>query len=265
MDKMAPIGVIDSGVGGLSVLKCLYRALPHEDFVYLGDTAMTPYGTRAEKEIRELTLEGIGWLGRRGVKLVVLACNTITSLGTESLKKGFTFNIIGMSKGEKLVLSASRNKKIGVLATDFTVSTGAHKKAILALDGDALVFAKGCPKFVTLIEEEKFATPEMEAAIREYTADFINEGVDTVILSCTHFPFIEDEMAAILGGIKIIDPAEKTASDAAEDLERSGLLREEGSGTVRICCTADLKRVWRLAARMIPTEDCSFEEVDLKG
>ncbi len=262
MEKTEPIGVIDSGVGGLSVLKCLHRAMPHEGFVYLGDTARTPYGVRPEKEIRQFTVECLDWLEKQDVKLVVLACNTITALGADTLQNGYPFSLIKMSRGAKLALEATGNKKIGVLATDFTVSVGGHRRAILELDKDAAVFAQGCPKFVTLIEEEKFGTAEMKAAIREYTDGFVKEGVDTVILACTHFPFIEDEIAEVLGkGVRLIDPAEKTAADAAEDLEKRDLVRDEGRGRVRICCTADLKRVWRLASRMLPTEDCAFEEV----
>ena len=156
MQKNAPIGVLDSGVGGLSVLKCLQAALPQEDFIYVGDTARTPYGPRSEAEVRRFVGEIIDYLDGRGVKLVVIACNTLTVLGVDTLKGSHAFEIVGMSKGAQLVLAASCSKKIGVFATEFTISSGAHKAAILAADAGADVYPQACPKFVPLIEGEQF-------------------------------------------------------------------------------------------------------------
>lgn len=133
MDKMQPIGVLDSGVGGLSVLKCLHQMLPHEDFIYVGDTARTPYGTRSEQEIRGFVGEIIDWLAAKNVKQVVIACNTLTMLGVDSLRGTHPFRVVGMSKGAQQLLTASPNKKIGVLATQFTISSGLHKKLFLLL------------------------------------------------------------------------------------------------------------------------------------
>ena len=144
MNPKQPIGVIDSGVGGLTVLKRLQTTLPHEDFLYLGDTARTPYGTRTREEIADMVAQITDWLERKHVKQVVVACNTITVLGEEVIRGKHPFHVIGMSKGARLVLPATKNKKIGVFATDFTVSTGAHKKAIQAVDPTAQVFAQGC-------------------------------------------------------------------------------------------------------------------------
>lgn len=264
MKKTAPIGVIDSGVGGLTVLKCLYKNMPHEDFIYLGDTARTPYGTRSGDEVRKFTRQMLDWLEKQGVKLVVIACNTITVTGVDELAKGRPFDIVGMSKGEHLVLNASKNKKIGVLATEFTISTGAHKKAILAVDSAADVHPMPCPKFVPLIEGEQFGSDALKEAIAEYTRPLIKDGVDTIILSCTHFPFVADEIKAAVGaGVTIIDPAEETAANAAAVLKAQGLERTEGQGSVKICCTADVDRVRRLAARMMDENSCRFEQINL--
>lgn len=264
MKKTAPIGVIDSGVGGLSVLKCLHKNLPCEDFIYLGDTARTPYGSRSADEVKRFTGEMLDWLEAQGVKLVVIACNTITVTGVDELAKGRPFAIVGMSKGEKLVLEASKNKKIGVLATAFTISTGAHKKAILAVDSGADVHPVACPKFVPLIEGEQFGSAELTSAIREYVEPLVKSGVDTIILSCTHFPFVEEKIREIAGsGVTVIDPAEATSANAAIALKEQDLARTEGQGTVTICCTADADRVRRLAARMLPVDGCQFKEIRL--
>lgn len=264
MNKQQPIGVLDSGVGGLSVLKCLHQMLPHEDFIYVGDTARTPYGTRTEKEIRGFVGEMIGWLAAKNVKQIVIACNTLTMLGVNSLKGDYQFSVVGMSKGEQLLLAASKKKKIGVLATQFTIGTEAHKKAILAADPTVEVYPMACPKFVPLIEGEKFASDELPKAIAEYAAPLKKAGVDALILSCTHYPFIREQIAAEFGtDVKIIDPAAATSGNAILALKTDGLLRTEGVGKVEICCTADLERVKRLAARMLPATSCSFRLIDL--
>ena len=242
MDKNLPVGVIDSGVGGLSVLKVLQQALPHEDFLYIGDTARTPYGQRPEKEIRAMVHDLTDYLDNAGIKLLVVACNTITVLGTESIRNGYAFDVVGMSKGAELALGVTKNKKIGVMATPFTVASGAHKAAVNALDADAEVFAQGCPDFVPLKEA----------------------GVDTVLLSCTHYPFIRAEIEKGFGeSVTVLDPAEATALQARIFLERAGLLKMQGTGRSRVCFTADLNRSKAIAERMLDMERSSFEEISL--
>ncbi|MBQ8690487.1 MAG: glutamate racemase [Phascolarctobacterium sp.] len=264
MRSNAPIGVLDSGVGGLSVLKVLHQMLPQENFIYVGDTARTPYGSRSEAEIRQFVEEIISWLESQGVKQVVIACNTLTMLGIDSLKKEHPFELIGMSKGEQLLLETSKKKKIGVFATQFTISTEAHKKAILAADSSAEVYPMACPKFVPLIEGEQFGDPAVAEAVAEYAAPLKEAGIDALILSCTHYPFIKDVVEAEFGEVvTVIDPAEATAKLSKDSLEANGLLNNEEQGSVKICCTADLERVKRLAARMLSAEACQFQEISL--
>ena len=169
-----------------------------------------------------------------------------------------------MSKGEQLLLEASKKKKIGVFATQFTISTEAHKKAILAVDGSAEVYPMACPKFVPLIEGEQFGDPAVAEAVAEYAAPLKEAGIDALILSCTHYPFIKDVVEKEFGaGVTVIDPAEATAKLSKASLEANGLLNNEEQGSVKICCTADLERVKRLAARMLPAEACQFQEISL--
>lgn len=265
MDKKQPIGVLDSGVGGLSVLRCLHQMLPHEDFIYVGDTARTPYGTRSEAEIRGFVEEMIAWLAAQQVKQLVIACNTLTMLGVDTLKRSYPFSLIGMSKGEQLLLHASKKKKIGVLATPFTIASGAHKRAILAADPTAEVYPVACPEFVQLIEGEQFDSEALKQAITKYAAPLKAAGIDALILACTHFPFIREQIEAAFGaGVKVIDPAAATSGDAILALKAANLLRTEGVGHVEVCCTAALERVERLTARMLPKEQCSFRLIDLK-
>ena len=264
MDKNSPIGVIDSGVGGLTVLRSLQKSFPHEHFIYLGDTARTPYGIRSREEITALVQELVDYLAAKDIKQLVVACNTITVLGTEVIRGGHPFHVVGMSRGAALALAATKNKRIGVFATDFTVSTLSHQKAIQALDPEAQVFSQGCTKFVPLIEGEKFGTPELAAAIGEYTAILKKDQVDTVLLSCTHYPFVKTEVEQAFGpGVTVIDPAEATVLAVQKDLYASGLNHTSGPGRCSIYFTAGLERAKHLAARMLDLKQCDFQEIKL--
>ena len=162
MEKDRPIGVIDSGVGGLTVLKWLQKKMPHEQFIFIGDTARTPYGDRAREEIQRFGKEMTECLARRKIKELVVACNTITVLGLDTIRNGYDFDVIGMAKGASNIREVTHNNKVGFFATDFTVSTGAHKREIERLDPGVEVFGLGCPKLGSLIESEKFGRPEMQ-------------------------------------------------------------------------------------------------------
>ena len=264
MGKCAPIGVLDSGVGGLTVLTRLKQLLPKENFIFIGDTARTPYGCRPEAELREFVDQLITWLEQREVKLIVIACNTLTNLGVSSLKKDHQCLLMGMSRAEQLLLATSRSKKIGVMATPFTISTEANKKAILAVDSTAEVYPMPCPKYVPLVESGKFGSEELAAAVREYAAPLKKAGIDTLLLACTHYPFLKQEIGAEMGeGVRLVDPAEDTAMTAKKVLEVLDLLNTEGEGSTTICCTKDKERVARLAHRIMPDVDMEFREVTL--
>ena len=265
LTKDMPIGVIDSGVGGLTVLKTLREKMPAEDFIYLGDTARTPYGSRSEAEIRGFVEQMLNFFDTQNVKLVVIACNTITVLGPDTLQKLHKYQLIGMSKGAKLVLAASAKKNIAVFATEFTISTHAHEKAIHELDARAKVTGIGCPKFVPLIEGEKFGSNEVTEAITEYANTAKQAGADTVILSCTHFPFLQGEIQKILGtAITVIDPAEQTATNAQHRLIEEGLLKLSGTGNLTIGFTKDVERGQRLAQYIMPGLKATYKNVTLK-
>lgn len=265
LDKNASIGVLDSGVGGLSVLKYLQAVLPKENFIFVGDTARTPYGTRTEAEIRLFVEEMLTWLERRGVKMIVIACNTLTMLGVPSLQKDHKCLLVGMSKGERLLDMASRKRKVGVFATPFTISTGIHKDAIKAIAPEMEVYPIACVKYVPLIEGEQFGTTAVKEAVKEYCAPLKTAGVDALILSCSHYPFIKAEIEAELGhDVKVIDPAQETAMLAKKMLQILRLENQSEKGSITVCGTADIKRVQRLASRML--EDCQpkYELINLK-
>ena len=264
MDINQPIGVIDSGVGGLSVLRALQKTMPHERFLYLGDTARAPYGTRSRETITSFVAELTNWLAQQGVKQLVAACNTITVLGTDAIQGGHPFPVIGMSKAVKEVLKATKNKNVGLMATDFTVGTGAHCREIQTVNPAVQVFGVGCTKFVPLIEGNQFGSPELQAAIHEYADALKEKNVDTVILGCTHYPFVRENLQEAFGpGVTIIDPAEATALQAKADLEARGLLRRSGQGGCAVCFTGDASLGKRLAERMLDLSACEFKQVKL--
>ena len=264
MDIKAPIGVMDSGVGGLSVLRCLQQALPHEAFFYIGDTARAPYGTRTRENIIGLACEVVNYLERVGVKELVVACNTITFVGLEAIRGTPPFDVVGMDTGAAAALALSKTKRIGVLATNFTVSTGVHAKTIQNLCPEAAVFAVPGTKLVPLIEANAFGTAALDAAVSEYAHAFQAHDVDTVILSCTHYPFIREMLQDKLGsGVAILDPAQVTAAHAAQVLRQRGLLRGEGDGHAQVCFTGDVALGQTLAARMLDLTRCSFAQIRL--
>ncbi|HIU64190.1 MAG TPA: glutamate racemase [Candidatus Avacidaminococcus intestinavium] len=263
LNKNAPIGVIDSGVGGLTVLKRLKELLPREHFIYLGDTARTPYGSRDESTVRSFVQQMLDYLEKQQVKLVVVACNTLSVLGIDTLQKGRLFPIVGMSKGAKLVLAASHNKNIGIFATEFTIKSHAHANAILTLNPEVNLVPQACPKIVPLIEGEAFGSAELTKVITDYAACMQDAGVDTIILACTHYPFIKKEIEQAVGPeVAVIDPAEQTALDTKTILMENNLLHD-GVGRSKIVFTKDLERGKRLAARMFTVTDCEFKEVVL--
>lgn len=265
LNKNAPIGVVDSGVGGLTVLKHLHQMMPKENFIFIGDTARTPYGTRTEEELRGFADEMITWLENKGAKLIVFACNTMTMLGINTLEKDHQLLLIGMSKGEQLLDIASRNRKVGVFATPYTIGTGAHRKAIEEVAPDMRVFPMPCAKFVPLVEAEKFGTQEVIDAVHEYAVPLKEAGIDSLILSCTHYPFIQEEIEAEFGpSVKVVDPAKETAMLAKKMLDILGLRRTENEGSMTICCTADIERVKRLTARALPEEKVAYQLINLQ-
>ena len=264
MDKNRPIGVIDSGVGGLSVLRTLQKTMPHETFLYLGDTARAPYGTRSRETITAFVAQMTDWLEQNGIKQLVTACNTITVLGTDVIRGAHSFPVIGMSKAVKEVLEVTKNKHIGLMATDFTVGTGAHRREIRAADPAAQLYGVGCTKFVPLIEGNRFGSPELKEAIREYADALKEKEVDTVILGCTHYPFVREYLQEAFGpAVTIVDPAEATARQAKAELEAMGLLRTEGEGSCTICFTGDVGLGKQLAERMLDPAACEFKQVKL--
>ena len=219
-----PIGIFDSGAGGLTVLHECLVTLPHEDFLYLGDGARCPYGPRPAEEVRRFALEIATYLERRGVKLIAAACNTATAVALPLLQERIAVPIVGVLTPEAhAAVQATRNRRIGVLATAGTVESGRYADVIHALDAGATVTQIACPSLVPLIEAN-VATEELVAAVREYAAPLKAAEVDTVVLGCTHYPLIRPLFERVFGrSTTLVFSADETAREVAETLARKGI------------------------------------------
>jgi glutamate racemase len=220
-----PVGVFDSGVGGLTVLHECLVTMPHEDFVYLGDHARLPYGPRPLEDVRRFSHEIGVFLEAQDVKLVVVACNSATSAALPQLQEELRVPVVGVITPEAhAAVQATRNRRIGLLATQATVAAGRYEKLIGDLDAGAQLFPVACPRLVPLIESDDPFSAETTDAVREYAAPLKEAGVDTVILGCTHYPLIRPIFQRVFGrDVTLVFSAEETAREVAETLERKGI------------------------------------------
>jgi len=222
------IGIFDSGVGGLTVVKELIRYLPQEDIVYFGDTAHVPYGTKSEETVIRFSLENIFFLLKCKVKLIVIACNTSSSIALPAIRKHFRLPIIGViSPGVKEAVGVTKNKRIGVIGTRATIRSGAYERYIRRLNPKIKVFSCACPLFVPLAEEG-FLTDKVTFDIaRKYLSYFKRRNIDTLILGCTHYPLFKSVISKVMGSsVTLVDSARQVARQAKEILVKEGLFSQ---------------------------------------
>jgi glutamate racemase len=261
-----PIGIFDSGAGGLTVLHECLVTLPHEDFVYLGDGARCPYGPRLPDEIRRFAHEIASYLEDSGVKLIVAACNSATAAALPRLQEKLAVPIIGVLAPEAhAAVQATRNRRIGVLATEVTVTSGRYTDAIHALDAGAHVFETACPRLVPLIEAAA-ANEEVDAAVREYARPLKQAEVDTVILGCTHYPLIKPVFERVFGRrTTLIFSAVETAREVAETLERKGIENDPArEGGNRFLTTGPVDEFRALGERFLQLPLAGVEQVAVR-
>ncbi len=218
-----PIGVFDSGVGGLTVLQEIYRQLPNESVLYFGDTARLPYGTRSPEEIILFVREILAWMVHRGVKLVIMACNTSSALALETVRSEFDIPILGVIlPGAKGAVAAGR--RIGVISTPATAKSNAYRDAIAEIDPAAQVWQVGCPEFVPLIESDRVQDPYTREVAAGYLASLIENEIDTLVYGCTHYPHLAPVLRSLLPNhVQLVNPAVQTAIAASQELSLLGL------------------------------------------
>ncbi len=220
-----PIGLFDSGIGGLTVVRELERQLPHESLIYFGDTARVPYGNKSPETVRRFSREILDFLLSRDVKLVVVACNTATAHALAELQRVSPVPVEGVIEpGARAAVQASRTGRIGVIGTAGTVASGAYEKAIRAQNGKVEVTARACPLFVPLVEEGWLDHPAARLIAEEYLRPLEQHRIDTLVLGCTHYPLLKPLLASVLGpSIALIDSAEQTAAAVSKELSHSTL------------------------------------------
>lgn len=261
----APIGVFDSGIGGLTVVSEMLKLMPEERIIYFGDTARAPYGSRSAEEIKEFMFQILAFFSAQRVKMAVMACNTMTALGLKLAQDAMDFPVVGVNTGIYAALQASKNQQIGVIATEATIASGNHARTLRTLDSAAVLYTKACPKFVPLIEAGELISSRTEAAAQEYLLPLQEAKVDSLVLGCTHYPFIGSLLSQIMGpNVTLIDPARETAADAHALLAQQGMLSLTGSGSCQLCFSADLKRAQRMAGHVMDLEAVQFTKIDLQ-
>ena len=265
MSNNAPIGVFDSGIGGLTVVKELIDLMPGEDFIYFGDTARTPYGPRSAEQIIEFMHEILDFFAKQQVKMAVVACNTMTALGIEITRQKYPFILVGVNTGIDLALRVSQSRKVGVIATQAAIASKKHAQDALTKDENIMVYPQACPKLVPLIEGEQLVGIEIETALREYLLPMKEAGVDAVVLGCTHYPFVSQLIENVMGeGVTLINPARETALEAYELLQERGQLSLQKSGKVQLCFSKDIGQARKMASYMLDTKDVDFKLVSLQ-
>jgi glutamate racemase len=257
-----PLGIFDSGVGGLTVLRALREALPAESLVYLGDTARLPYGTKSPATVSRYAVQAAATLVARGIKLLVVACNTASALALDALRERFRdLAVVGVVRpGAEAAAAASRSGRIAVISTESTAAHGAYEREIRGVRPDAVVASRGCPLFVALAEEGWTSGEIAEAVAREYLGPlfrgpaFDGAPPDCLVLGCTHFPPLRDTIRKVVGdGVRIVDSAATTAAFVRAELERLDLLAPSGNpARTQLLATDAPERFARVAARFFP-------------
>jgi glutamate racemase len=247
------IGVFDSGVGGLTVLDECLAALPSEDFVYFGDTAFFPYGEKGTDELRRRALAVARWLDGLGVKLILVACNTATAAVLPWLQRRIETPVVGVMGPEAhAAVQATRNRRIGLLATEATVRSGSYARMVHANDAGAEVTSVACPRLAPAIQSGDPFDQAIVDMVREYAAPLVAAGVDTVILGCTHYPMVERLIRRSLPGVTLIKSGEEIAREVGETLARKGLARPPGGeGSYRFACSGDADAFRELGSRFL--------------
>jgi glutamate racemase len=259
-----PIGVFDSGVGGLTIVRALIDLLPNEEILYFGDTARYPYGPRERDEVRGFSMEISSWLVSQGVKMLVVACNSASSAGLDHVRAAFAeMRIVEVVEpAVRAAVKATRNRRIGVIGTALTVSSGAYQAAVEATRENVRLFSQACPRFVEFVERGETAGGEVIELARAYLAPLAAEEVDTLILGCTHYPLLSGVLHFVMGhDVVLISSAEETARDVYAALTAAGTFRADDSAPQhRFVSSGDSATFHALGRRFLGPEIADVEE-----
>jgi len=262
------IGIFDSGIGGLTVLKEIVAALPDENIIYLGDTARVPYGIRSAETVTRYSFENTQFLLAQEIKMLVVACNTASAISLEAVKKEFPLPVIGvLEPGARAAVRETRAGKVGVIGTEATIASGAYEKAITLLDAGIRVHSFACPLFVPLVEEGWTDNDVAVLVARTYLEPFKTTGIDTLVLGCTHYPLLKGVINQVLGpDITLIDSATETAREVAEVLGKLKWKKPIEERTVRKYFVTDTPaRFEKIGKRFLGDDLLRAEQVKVGG
>ncbi|NOZ24491.1 MAG: glutamate racemase [Nitrospirae bacterium] len=261
-----PIGIFDSGIGGLTVLREIVKLMPREDTIYLGDTARVPYGIRSSETVIKYSLENTEFLLENEIKLLVVACNTASAISLDTLKKTTGVPVIGvLIPGAEAAVRSTANKKIGVIGTEATIRSSAYQRAIVSIDPGAEVIGVACPLFVPLVEEGWTDGEIARSVAVEYLSRLKESGIDTLVLGCTHYPMLKGTIKEVVGdGITLIDSAVETAIAVREVLETGGLQKRRNDSPARkFFVTDDPERFRKVGERFLGHGIACIEKVEI--
>lgn len=262
------IGIFDSGIGGLTVLKEIAAALPHEHTIYLGDTARVPYGIRSPETVTRYSFENTRFLLSQEIKMLVVACNTASAVSLDAVKKEFPLPVIGvLEPGARAAAAATRSRKVGIIGTEATINSGAYERAIRKLNPGIEVKSLACPLFVPLVEEGWTDNDAAELVAGKYLAPFRGSGIDTLVLGCTHYPLLKPVIRAVVGpGIALIDSATETAKEVAGVLDKLKWRRPANRPAVRKYFVTDTPaRFVKIGKLFLGNNDLAAEQVRVGG
>jgi glutamate racemase len=261
-----PIGVFDSGIGGLTVVAEIFKKLPHEKVIYFGDTGRFPYGVRSQEVVKNFSRQNVNFLLSKGVKFVVVACNSASAVALSYLRRNFEVPMMGVIEpGAKAAVRATRNGRIGVIGTEATIASGSYPKAIARISDAIKVFGKACPLFVSLAEEGYINKEATRLIAQDYLKFLKTRRVDTLVLGCTHYPLLKPVISHIVGeAVTLIDSAEETALEVRELLAKKELLRpRSGKVTYRYFVSDTPEKFVAVGQRFLKREIPKAQRVEI--
>jgi glutamate racemase len=265
-NKTSPIGVFDSGIGGLTVVREIVKLLPYENLIYLGDTARVPYGTKSSKTVITYSQSNASFLLSKGIKLLVVACNTASAVALPSLRWDFDIPIIGVIEpGARKAVRTTKTGRVGVIGTPSTVKSNAYKKAMENIAPEVSVYSKACPLFVPLAEEGWTDGEITELTARRYLEDFKESGIDVLILGCTHYPLLKQTIQKVVGDkITLVDSAEETALEIKRVLEENETANKNiGASRSEFYLTDVSETFISIAGRFLGEDIQEVQQIDL--
>lgn len=267
MGNVLPIGVFDSGVGGLTVAKEIMNQLPNEKIIYFGDTARVPYGSKSKETVTAYSRQIVRFLLSKGVKAIVIACNTASAFALETIRYEIPVPIIGVVKpGAKTASLTTKNHRVGVIGTEGTIKSGIYSEFLHEISPEVEVFGQACPLFVPLVEEGWANDPLTEEVVRRYLAGLLDKDIDTIVLGCTHYPLLRKVIGKVAGpDITLVNPAYESARELKRVLETEGLVNEEKIVPKHHFFVSDGAEKFReFANSILPCEIIETKDVDVK-